>query len=209
MTVYAKGKSIPTYQFRDLFVQGEKFAEDIVFILDRYQGGNDLADCDLAIRGLTEEGWETQQVLSARPGEDGTIAVPWSVGDLFTLNAGKLRLELRASRMEGDVSAVVVKFLMEPVNVAPTINGRNGALPDAAEQAVSTINAAVSQALTEMADTVERYDLEHTGQRLDRIEADTAVYLARPEVIPMTREEYASSVHKANALYVIVEEETP
>ena len=207
MKIYAKGKSIPTYQFRDLFVQGEKMAEVITFVLDRYYSGHDMMDCNFVIRGLTEEGWEAEQVLRTVAGEDNTVLAAWSVSDLFTLNAGTLRLELRASRMDGDTAELIVKYAMEPVNVAPTINGKNGALPDAAEQAVSAVAAAVDGALITMEQTIERYDLEHTGQRLDRIEADTAVYLARPEVIPMTRQEYADSVHKENSLYVIVEED--
>ncbi|MBQ8961184.1 MAG: hypothetical protein IJ071_08215 [Ruminococcus sp.] len=206
MKIYAKGKTIPTYQFSRLFVQGERFADLIVFVLDRYYSGSDLMECDMMIRGVTEEGWEAQQGLTKELSGD-KILVAWRVSDLFTLNAGRLALELRASRMNGDVSELIIKYAMEPVNVLPAASGKNGALPDTAEQAVSAISAAIDGALITMEQAAERYDLEHTGQRLDQIEADTAVYLARPEVIPMTRQEYAGSVHKANSLYVIIDEE--
>lgn len=206
MKIYAKGKTIPTYQFSRLFVQGERCAELITFVLDRYHSGTDLMTCDFVIRGSTEEDWEALQGLTKELSED-KILLDWWVSDLFTLNAGKLELELRASRTSQDVEEIVIKFPMEPVNVLPAVSGKNGALPDTAEQAVTAIAAAVDQALTQMDETIERYDLEHTGQRLDQIEADTAVYLARPEVIPMTRQEYARSPHKANALYVIIDEE--
>ena len=35
MEIYAKGKNIPTYDFGDLFIQGERFADTIVFVVDR------------------------------------------------------------------------------------------------------------------------------------------------------------------------------
>lgn len=39
------------------------------------------------------------------------------------------------------------------------------------------------------------------------MEEDTAVYLARPEVVILTKNQYDSITHKESVLYVIVEEE--
>ena len=53
---------------------------------------------------------------------------------------------------------------------------------------------------------MDAFGLEATEERLDKMEADTAVYLARPEVVALTREKYESITVKADSLYVIVTE---
>ena len=40
--------------------------------------------------------------------------------------------------------------------------------------------------------------------RLDQMEEDTQTYLARPEVVALTREQYDAITPKQNSLYVIV-----
>lgn len=203
MEVYAKGKNIPTYQFGKLFIQGEKFADTINFILDRTYNGTDLAECSFCIKGLTSEHWEVEQILPYIQliGSD-KIRLEWRVSDDFTFNYGELQLELRASMGE----AVIIKYDMPPVCVKPAVNGRNSPLPETVEQAVSQITNAAAQGLAQIQQLIDSFDLETVSARLDRIEEDTATYLARPEVIAMTRSEYEAAVHKPNSLYVITEE---
>jgi hypothetical protein len=54
---------------------------------------------------------------------------------------------------------------------------------------------------------MDDFDLEEVEARLDQMEEDTQTYLARPEVIPVTRAEYESIIHKQNSLYVIIGDE--
>lgn len=226
MKIYAEGKNIPTYAFGSLFTQGEHYADTISFYVDRTHNGCDLMDCSFAIRGLTSDGWEVQQVLLPVLAGDGLIRLDWNVADYFTQNAGELQLELRASRTVEEVTQIVLKYIMQPVTVRPTPSGNNGPLPETAEQAVSLITAAAStgtqqinaaaadgeSAINASIDEIEAiiadYPIDEVTARLDRIEADTAVYLARPEVIPVTRTQYDSTAHKQNALYIITEEDT-
>ncbi len=231
MEIYAKGKNIPTYAFGSLFVQGENLADVITFVVDRYYCGKDLSLCTFAIRGVTEENWEATQVLPQEV-DTSVIRLTWRVSDSFTYNAGKLSLELRASEISDNDVHTVVKYSMAPVNVAPTISGQNGPLPDTSEQAVSEINAAVGEGLDELQAKIDSLDInEYTAQlisateadlellqekmddfdldeveaRLDKMEEDTATYLARPEVVALTREQYDAITPKKNSLYVIIQ----
>lgn len=207
MKVTANGKNIPTHSFGELFIQGEKLADTIEFVIDRSYCGTDLSGCTFCIRGLTEDGWELNQTLLPVVLDD-RIHLSWRVSDNFTNRSGRLRLELRASRTgENDEELLVLKYHMPPVNVAPTIAGPNGPVPETAEQAVSQINDAVAEGLSELSDMQESFDLDEVMARLDAMDEAIAVFLARPEVIPMTAYEYAHSVHKANALYVITGED--
>lgn len=206
MEVTANGKNIPTCAFGNLFIQGEKLADTIVITVDRYHDGRDLSLCSFCIRGLTEDGWEVNQTLTPTADET-SIRLEWQVSEVFTANSGKLRLELRASQLDRDDNEIlVVKYNMQPVTVAPTVSGTNGPLPETAEQAVSQINGAVDTGLRELSDAQESFDLDEVKARLDAMDSNIALFLARPEVIPMTAQEYASSVHKANSLYVITGE---
>ncbi|MBR6985221.1 MAG: hypothetical protein IKH75_17150 [Ruminococcus sp.] len=203
MEVYANGKNIPSYQFGDLFVQGEKFADTINFVIDRTYNGIDLVNCSFCIKGLTSENWEVEQVLPyMQLIGSNKISLAWNVSDNFTFNSGTLQLEIRASM--GD--AVIIKYSMPPVQVKPAVNGKNGPLPETVEQAVSQITEATAAGLARLQQLMDEFDLDTVSARLDRIEEETATYLARPEVIAMTRSEYEAAQHKENSLYVITEE---
>ncbi len=207
MEVFAKGKNIPTYAFGNLFVQGENFADTICFVIDRYYNGRDLMDCSFIIRGVTEENWEVDQILFGEA-DDEKIRLEWSVSNEFTHNSGTLSLELSASvQNEYGDEYTVIKFDMPPVSVKPTINGKNGPLPETAEQLKNEITEAASDGLEKIQQEIAEFDLAAVESRLDKMEEDTAVYLARPEVVILTKNQYDSITHEDSVLYVIVEEE--
>lgn len=212
MEIFALGKNIPTYSFGRLFVQGEHCADRITFVVDKSYGGSDLSECDFCMIGISGEKWEVCQMLTPVVC-GGKIKLDWTVSNTFTQNSGKLELELRASKND----ELVLKYDMQPVYVKPALNGENAPLPDVSEQMISDIAAAAAQgvedvgaakssAMSELQQKMDEFGLEETGARLDRMEADTAVYLARPEVIALTREEYESLTPKSDSLYVIVTE---
>lgn len=212
MEIFALGKNIPTYSFGRLFVQGEHCADRITFVVDKSYGGNDLSECDFCIIGISGEKWEVCQILTPVVC-GGKIKLDWTVSNVFTQNSGKLELELRVSKDD----ELILKYDMQPVYVKPALDGENAPLPDVSEQLISDITAAAvqgienvgaakSSALSELQQKMDEFGLEETEARLDRMEADTAVYLARPEVIALTREEYESLTPKADSLYVIVTE---
>lgn len=216
MEIYAKGKTIPTYGFGNLFTQGEHFADIIHIIVDRYYCGKDLSLCTFVLRGVTEENWEIEQILIPEVHER-TLKLSWKVSDSFTHNAGRLALELRASETIDASNYTIIKYDMAPVTVRPTISGQNGPLPETAEQLISEINEAASDGVSSINDAaaadlallqqkMDDFNLEEVEERLDQMEEDTQTYLARPEVVALTREQYDAITPKHNSLYVIIRE---
>ena len=240
MEVFAKGKNIPTYPFGNLFIQGEKLADTITISIERYYNGFDINEYKFMIVGLTEDGWEINQVLISRTADNKYVRLKWNVSGDFMVNSGKLRLELRVFKeVDGEVHTMI-KYDMPSVYVKPTISGKNEPLPDTEEQFINNITLFTAECMeqlqeytvtteTSLQNTVESFkseiqqklddfnvwvqdklnsfDIDGTKKRLDDMESDTAVYLARPEVIPVTRSQYNNIQHKKNALYVITEEE--
>lgn len=208
MTIYAKGKNIPTFPFSRLLTKGEKMSDTITFILDRYYNGMDLSACSFLIRGVNSQAQEAQQTLLPDI-QNEKLLLSWNISEYFTAADGRLELELRASKTSDDEAQqeeVIVKYTMDPVFVKPSPNGVNQALPDTAEQAVTEISAAAAAGLESLRAETASLNLEGTAARLNEMDAKIAVFLARPEVIPVTLSEYSSITHKQDALYVIVEE---
>lgn len=228
LDIFARGKNIPTYSFGNLFVEGEKFADTINILLERFYNNTDISGYKFMIVGLTEDNYEANQVIIPEITDD-YVNIKWNVSEDFTARAGKLRLELRAFEESDGVINTVIKYDMSPVNVKPTLNGKNEPLPDTNEQFINHMAVVTGECLGQLQDSVNSanvglqdvvnnfnvwvqgqlnsFGIEETKKRLDDMEADTAVYLARPEVIPVTRSEYDSIGHKKNALYVITEED--
>ncbi len=206
MNIYAKGKTIPTYPFANLLKQGERYADVINFIIGREYEGRDLSGCSFLMRGINSENCEAQQILTPEVSE-GSIALGWSVSEDFTAVSGRLLLELRASELSEDgTETLVLKFDMSPITVEESPTGENAVLPDTSEQLLSQIAEAADEAVSSIEEAGSKFDIEAVSERLDDIEQATQVYLARPEVIPVTQGEYNTLAHKENALYVIVKE---
>lgn len=95
MQITANGKNINTYPFKNLLIQGEKFSETIVFLVDRFHNETDLGKCSFLIRGVTEKNEEAEQVLTVYVFEK-SVALFWNISDNFTVTAGRLQLEIKA-----------------------------------------------------------------------------------------------------------------
>lgn len=205
MEIYAKGKNIPTYAFGNLFTEGECYADTITFKIARYHEGLDMLGFSFSIKGVNESGYEALQTLLPR--DDGEyVALDWRVSSYFTVRAGKLALELRASAGTEEADSVIVKYTMPPVCVNLSPEGTNAVTPDTSEQLLSEITEAVSSGIAEIQGVIDSFDISATEERLDKMDENISVFLARPEVIPVTQSEYESTEHKENSLYVIVKE---
>ena len=122
MNIIANGKNIPTYEFSELLIQGEKLADTIVFEVDRFYNGYDLSDHTFVINGLTSEGYEAMQALEKEVGAE-RIKLIWQVSGEFTEDAGELRLCMTASPEYGEIDHII-RYAMQPVNVRPFPAGR-------------------------------------------------------------------------------------
>lgn len=206
MEVFAKGKNIPTYSFGNLFVQGERSADTINIVVDRFYNDTDLSECSFMMAGLTEDGWEVNQVIGSRRATADKVYLKWNVSGDFTINSGKLRLELRVYKSENDEICTIIKYNMPDVYVKPSTNGKNGPLPETSEQAVGSITTATDEGLTAIQEKIDSFDIDAVKERLDVMEVNNSVYLARPEVVALTKKQYDLCEHKKNSLYVIIKE---
>lgn len=206
MELTAQGKNIPTYPIGNLFTQGECFADTIYITVDRYYDRWDLSECSFSIKGETESGEVITAALLFKPMET-KLRVIWQVSDLFVKNAGRLMLELKASNVINGTVKCVVKYDMPPVYVKPALEGTNEILPDTSEQIIGQVNKAAADGLAEIRAEIDAFDLDLVNQRLDNMDSACETFLGRPEVIAMTQEEYDSSEHKSNSLYIIIKED--
>lgn len=102
--IQVTGKEIQQEPLDRLIVQGELNATDIVFTLDRYVDGIDLAQTGMAyqIYGVNQNNQSAYNSLVK-----GTVTDPnkftlrWIVGNQFTVAHGPLRLWINASKSEG------------------------------------------------------------------------------------------------------------
>lgn len=206
MELIAKGKNIPTYQIGSLFIQGESYADTIHIVIDRFYNGWDLSECSFVIKGETESGKIATSVLLFETLDD-KLRLAWEVTGLFTRYPGKLMLEITASMIKNGMLLCVVKYDMPPVNIKPALTGTNEVIPDTAEQTIAQINQAAADGLAEIQTEIDAFDIDSVNSRLDAMEEACMTFLARPEVIAVTQSEYDSSEHKADSLYIIIEEE--
>ena len=206
MELIAQGKNIPTYPIGNLFIQGEYYADTIYIVVDRFYNGWDLSECNFAIKGETESGEMIASALLFEMQED-KLRLEWKVSGLFTQNSGRLKLELTASLVSEDATRCIVRYDMASVSVKPSLTGTNEVIPDTAEQTISQVNQATADGLSQIRAEIEAFDIDSVSRRLDVMEDACMTFLARPEVIAVTQEEYDSSEHKQNSLYIITKED--
>lgn len=207
MQIIARGKNIDTHLLKNLLIQGEKNSETVLFLVDRFYNGFDLNDCDFIIKGVTEGDAEAEQALVKRA-LDEKIAVIWNISEDFTAESGKLILEMRAVLIDEDTEteSLVLKYDMADINVKPSPIGSTAPVPSAVEQAINLIGAATADGLSQIQALIDSFDIEALNERLAQIEEKLAELLERPEIQPITQQEYNRIQHLANVLYVIVEE---
>lgn len=207
MQIIARGKNIDTHLLKNLLIQGEKNSETVLFLVDRFYNGFDLNDCDFIIKGVAEGDAEAEQALVKRA-LDEKIAVIWNISEDFTAESGKLVLEMRAVLIDEDTEteSLVLKYDMADINVKPSPIGSTAPVPSAVEQAINLIGAATADGLSQIQALIDSFDIEALNERLAQIEEKLAELLERPEIQPITQQEYNRIQHLANVLYVIVEE---
>lgn len=229
MQITANGKNINTYPFKNLLIQGEKFSETIVFLVDRFHNETDLGKCSFLIRGVTEKNEEAEQVLTVYVFEK-SVALFWNISDNFTVTAGRLQLEIKALLADNSGTGqrlilkyniqmrhtknitndmrqrLILKYNMAPIFIKESPLGNNTPMPDVREQVLNEIDMAVSDGLNQIQQLIDSFDISEVEARLDNMEAQLAELNARPKVEPLTQQQYNRKAHEPNVLYVIVQE---
>lgn len=207
MQIIAKGKNIDTHLLKNLLIQGEKNSETVIFLVDRFHNGVDLNNCTFMIKGVTEGDAEAEQALT-KVAHDEKISVIWNISENFTTESGRLILEMRAILIdeETETETLVLKYDMADINVKPSPIGSTAPVPSAVEQAINLINSATADGLSQIQALIDSFDIEALLERLAEVEEKLDELLLRPEIQPITQQEYDRIQHLANVLYIIVEE---
>ena len=207
MQIIAKGKNIDTHLLKNLLIQGEKNSETVIFLVDRFHNGVDLNNCTFMIKGVTEGDAEAEQALT-KVAHDEKISVIWNISEDFTTESGRLILEMRAILIdeETETETLVLKYDMADINVKPSPIGSTAPVPSAVEQAINLINSATADGLSQIQALIDSFDIEALLERLAEVEEKLDELLQRPEIQPVTQQEYDRIQHLANVLYIIVEE---
>ena len=207
MQIIAKGKNIDTHLLKNLLIQGEKNSETVIFLVDRFHNGVDLNNCTFMIKGVTEGDAEAEQALT-KVAHDEKISVIWNISENFTTESGRLILEMRAILIdeETETETLVLKYDMADINVKPSPIGSTAPVPSAVEQAINLINSAAADGLSQIQALIDSFDIEALLERLAEVEEKLDELLLRPEIQPITQQEYDRIQHLANVLYIIVEE---
>lgn len=203
MVINANGKNIDTMPFQNLFVQGEKLSEKIVFRIQRSYGDKDLFSCIFIIKGTNENNETAEQVLKVNDFES-YLELEWNVSSLFTNVSGKLYLEIQALSIIDDEVSYVLKYILPVIYVKESLTGENIPTPDVQEQVISEINDVVADGLSKINTAIESFDISEVEKRLDSAEQSIDNLLSDIKIQALTLDEYNSTSHSENVVYIIV-----
>lgn len=203
MTITADGKNIDTLPFQNLFIQGERLSEKVIFRVPRYYNDNDLLPCTFIIKGVNEKNEVAEQVLSVSD-DVSCLELEWNVASMFMSVAGKLNLEIQALISSGGQLAYVLKYILPPVYVRESLNGENTPLPDVKEQVIGEINSVVSDGLNLIENKIQSFDTTEIDNRLDNLESSVNSLESQIKIKALTLSEYNTETHSDDVLYVII-----
>ena len=218
MILKAIGKCIDTLPIADLLSQEEVLADTVVFEVDRFHDGLDLAEFSFCLRGVTQSGGEVMVELPTEIQEQ-TIRLFWAVGQGFTAEAGTLSLDLFASVFEKnadptqDTPTHVIRYQLAPVQVRPLPESdtilETHSYTDFLMQVKETANTAISVIEAMVLDFEnEIVNYENAIRKLENdVSANTAAIAALTPIVTLTQSEYdALEAPQDGTLYLIKED---
>ncbi len=203
MLIVADGKNIDTLPFQNLFVQGEKLSEQIIFRIARHYYERDLLNCVFIIKAVNEKNEISEQVLKVI-NRESHIDLKWNVSSLFTAVSGKLNLEIQALDSTFGDEKYVLKYILPPVYVRKAVTGDNVPAPDLKEQAIEEINTAVSDGLNNIDNKIQSFDTSGFENRLDNLANSVQGLEEGIKIMALTLDEYNLIIHHDDILYVII-----
>lgn len=203
MLIVADGKNIDTLPFQNLFVQGEKLSEQIIFRIPKYYYERDLLNCVFIIKAVNEKNEVAEQVLKVI-NRESHIDLKWNVSSLFTMASGKLNLEIQALDSTFGDEKYVLKYILPPVYVRKAVTGDNIPSPDLKEQVIEEINTAVSDGLNNIDNKIQSFDTSAIENRIENLENNVKSLGEGIKIMALTSDEYNLIIHRDDILYVII-----
>ncbi len=217
MILKAIGKCIDTLPIADLLSQEETMADTIVFEVERFHDGLDLAEFDFCLRGVTQTGGEVM-VEPAKEITELTIRLHWTVGQGFTAEAGTLRLDLFACAYADHADPVqdapthIIRYQLAPVQVRPLPESdtilETHSYTDFLMQVKQTANDAIAAIETMVRDFEEGFagHEQHMLALEQEVRANTNAIDALTPIVTLTQSEYdALAAPQEGTLYLITD----
>ena len=143
MILQANKKFIDTSHVAHLLTAGEKYADKLVFSVERFYQGTDLSGCLFVMRGVNSAGNLALETLSQEV-TDTEIRLTWNVSPAFTAVSGMLALEIVCY----DNSDRILKYTVTPMQVKASVLEEYSGGVDAIEEALKEMERILKEIRT-------------------------------------------------------------
>lgn len=143
MILQANKKFIDTSHVAHLLTAGEKYADKLVFSVERFYQETDLSGCLFVIRGVNSAGNLALETLSQEVMET-EIRLTWNVSPAFTAVSGMLALEIVCY----DNSDRILKYTVTPMQVKASVLEEYSGGVDAIEEALKEMERILTETRT-------------------------------------------------------------
>lgn len=143
MILQANKKFIDTSHVAHLLTAGEKYADKLVFSVERFYQETDLSGCLFVMRGVNSAGNLALETLSQEVMET-EIWLTWNVSPAFTAVSGMLALEIVCY----DNSDRILKYTVTPMQVKASVLEEYSGGVDAIEEALKEMERILTETRT-------------------------------------------------------------
>lgn len=143
MILQANKKFIDTSHVAHLLTAGEKYADKLVFSVERFYQETDLSGCLFVMRGVNSAGNLALETLSQEVMET-EIRLTWNVSPAFTAVSGMLALEIVCY----DNSDRILKYTVTPMQVKASVLEEYSGGVDAIEKALKEMERILTETRT-------------------------------------------------------------
>lgn len=143
MILQANKKFIDTSHVAHLLTAGEKYADKLVFSVERFYQETDLSGCLFVMRGVNSAGNLALETLSQEVMET-EIRLTWNVSSAFTAVSGMLALEIVCY----DNSDRILKYTVTPMQVKASVLEEYSGGVDAIEEALKEMERILTETRT-------------------------------------------------------------
>lgn len=143
MILQANKKFIDTSHVAHLLTVGEKYADKLVFSVERFYQETDLSGCLFVMRGVNSAGNLALETLSQEVMET-EIRLTWNVSPAFTAVSGMLALEIVCY----DNSDRILKYTVTPMQVKASVLEEYSGGVDAIEEALKEMERILTETRT-------------------------------------------------------------
>lgn len=201
ITIYATNKDLNTSPIRSLVRNGERNADQVSIVLNRFYGDYDLSEFNFLIEGINSQDTISVQNLTADVG-DQTVTLEWIISQEFTAVSGPLKLSLKA---KNSTDSTVIIFDGGEIEVCGE-NSDDYLATETSENLLAQIETAISNFSESFSKQVEGLAEEKLNEAVEeKFNGDFVTSSDISRIVKISQEEYdALESPEENVLYVVV-----